>query len=156
MEPEKELWGRKFKIVKDGLDEAEVYSFFDDLMSQYARYAKKLEDLDTQVNRLSHHQSQLGANLSDPSLAATPHGSPQSNSNGNGPELTDFPMDPRQQRARDHDSDRLANLDFLTSFAERTIIEAAKQARLISAEIEEHARAQANAIISQARDEAAR
>jgi uncharacterized coiled-coil protein SlyX len=156
MEPEKELWGRKFKIVKDGLDEADVYSFFDDLMSQYARYAKKLEDLDALVNRLSRQQSQLATGPSDPSLAATPHGSPHSDSNGNDPELIDFPLDPRQQRARDYDSDRLANVDFLTKFAERTIVEAAKQARLISAEIEEHARAQANEIISQARDEAAR
>ena len=43
----KELWGRNFKIVKNGLDEAEVFSFVGNLIDQNNEYALKLENLDT-------------------------------------------------------------------------------------------------------------
>jgi hypothetical protein len=35
----KELWGRNFKIVKNGLDEAEVFSFVGNLIDQNNEYA---------------------------------------------------------------------------------------------------------------------
>lgn len=40
-----ELWGRKFKIVKNGLDEAEVLSFVGGLMDEKNALASKLEHL---------------------------------------------------------------------------------------------------------------
>ena len=43
----RELWGRKFKIVKNGLDEAEVFSFIGGLIDQNNALASKLEHLDS-------------------------------------------------------------------------------------------------------------
>ena len=43
----RELWGRKFKIVKNGLDEAEVFSFIGGLIEQNNALASKLEHLDS-------------------------------------------------------------------------------------------------------------
>jgi len=43
----KEIWGRKFKIVKNGLDEAEVFSFVGGLIDQNNALASKLEQLDS-------------------------------------------------------------------------------------------------------------
>jgi len=45
----KELWGRNFKIVRNGLDEAEVFSFVGNLIDQNNEYALKLENLDTLI-----------------------------------------------------------------------------------------------------------
>ena len=45
----KEIWGRKFRIVKNGLDEREVFSFIGSLIDQNREYAKKLEHLDSLV-----------------------------------------------------------------------------------------------------------
>ena len=43
----REIWGRKFKIVKNGLDEAEVFSFIGGLIDQNNALASKLEHLDS-------------------------------------------------------------------------------------------------------------
>jgi vacuolar-type H+-ATPase subunit H len=43
----RDLWGRKFKIVKNGLDEAEVFSFIGGLIDQNNALASKLEHLDS-------------------------------------------------------------------------------------------------------------
>ena len=43
----RDLWGRKFKIVKNGLDEAEVLSFIGGLIDQNNALASKLEHLDS-------------------------------------------------------------------------------------------------------------
>jgi vacuolar-type H+-ATPase subunit H len=43
----KEVWGRKFKIVKDGLDEAEVFAFVGRLIEQNSELSSKLEHLDS-------------------------------------------------------------------------------------------------------------
>ena len=42
----KEIWGRKFSLTKNGLDEQEVFSFVGNLIDQNNEYAKKLEHLD--------------------------------------------------------------------------------------------------------------
>ncbi len=43
----RELWGRKFKTVKNGLDETEVFSFIGGLIDQNNALASKLEHLDS-------------------------------------------------------------------------------------------------------------
>jgi len=85
----RELWGRKFKIVKNGLDEAEVFSFIGGLIDQNNALASKLEHLDS-----------------------------------------------------------------LTKLAERTVIEANKQAQSIKKEGEEKANAGAASIIAEAEEKA--
>jgi vacuolar-type H+-ATPase subunit E/Vma4 len=87
----KELWGRKFKIVKNGLDEAEVFSFIGGLIDQNNALTSKLEHLDS-----------------------------------------------------------------LTKLAERTIIEANKQAQTFKKEAEEKANAGAASIIAEAEEKAKR
>jgi vacuolar-type H+-ATPase subunit H len=42
----REIWGRQFTIVKNGLDEGEVFSFVGSLIEQNNDYAEKLEHLD--------------------------------------------------------------------------------------------------------------
>jgi vacuolar-type H+-ATPase subunit H len=85
----KEIWGRQFKIVKNGLDEAEVFSFIGGLIDQN----------NALVGRLEH-------------------------------------------------------LDSLTKLAERTVIEANKQAQVIQKEVEEKANASAASIIAEAEEKA--
>jgi vacuolar-type H+-ATPase subunit H len=85
----RELWGRKFKTVKNGLDEAEVFSFIGGLIDQNNALASKLEHLDS-----------------------------------------------------------------LTKLAERTVIEANKQAQGIKKEAEEKANASAASIIAEAEEKA--
>ena len=43
----KEIWGRQFNIVKNGLDEAEVFSFISRLIEQNADLSRKLEHIDS-------------------------------------------------------------------------------------------------------------
>jgi vacuolar-type H+-ATPase subunit H len=85
----KEIWGRKFKIVKNGLDEAEVFSFIGGLIDQNNALTNKLEHLDS-----------------------------------------------------------------LTKLAERTVIEANKQAQAIKKEAEEKANTSAASIIAEAEEKA--
>jgi vacuolar-type H+-ATPase subunit H len=87
----RELWGRKFKIVKNGLDEAEVFSFIGGLIDQNNALASKLEHLDS-----------------------------------------------------------------LTKLAERTVIEANKQAQITKKEAEEQANARTASIIADAEEKARR
>jgi vacuolar-type H+-ATPase subunit H len=85
----KEIWGKKFKIVKNGLDEAEVSSFVTSLIEQNKDLTIKLEHIDT-----------------------------------------------------------------LKKLAEKTVIEAERQAKEIRAEIEEKANANAAAIVAEAEEKA--
>lgn len=85
----KDIWGRKFKIVKNGLDEGEVFSFIGGLIDQNNELTNKLQHLDS-----------------------------------------------------------------LKKLAERTVIEAEKQAEVIKKEIEEKANTKAATIVSKAEKEA--
>src|SRR4030042_1237731 len=85
----KEIWGKKFKIVKNGLDEAEVSSFVTSLIEQNKDLTIKLEHIDT-----------------------------------------------------------------LKRLAEKTVIEAERQAKEIKAEIEEKAKTKAEALITEAEEKA--
>lgn len=135
MEQEKELWGRKFKLVSNGLDEAEVYSFVESLIEQYGSLAQKLDHLDSVASRLTAQYTDLsgGVRGAGSGLPAPGRHTPPANSLGD-------PLD----------SERLDNLEALTSFAERTVIEAAKHARSIEAEAVERATAMANRIVTDA------
>ena len=44
---ESELWQRKFKIVKKGLDQAQVFSFVSNLIDQNKELTSKLEHIDS-------------------------------------------------------------------------------------------------------------
>ncbi|MGB2884882.1 MAG: hypothetical protein WBC47_04765, partial [Dehalococcoidia bacterium] len=44
-----EVWGQKFQIVKNGLDEREVLSFVGSLIDQNNEYAEKLEHFDALI-----------------------------------------------------------------------------------------------------------
>jgi hypothetical protein len=134
VEQEKELWGRKFKLVSNGLDEAEVYSFVESLIEQYGSLAQKLDHLDSVASRLTAQYTDLSGGVPAGSRPPT-SGRQTPPANGLGDSL---------------DSERLDNLEALTSFAERTVIEAAKHARSIEAEAVERATAMANRIVTDA------
>ncbi len=50
----KEIWGRQFRIVKDGLDEAEVFAFVGRLIEQNSELSNKLEHVDS-LKRLAEN-----------------------------------------------------------------------------------------------------
>jgi len=156
MEREKELWGRKFKIVDNGLDETEVYSFVDSLTNQYGNFARRLEHLDTLVNRLAEQYGNLAQKLDHPDKL--PETYLPNRHTIDADESTSNPLDfltaHTNGNSAEFDSDKLENLDSLTRFAERTVVEAAKQAKIIKTEIEEKAKAKANSIISYAEEKA--
>jgi vacuolar-type H+-ATPase subunit H len=45
----REIWGREFTIVNNGLDEGEVFAFVGSLIDQNNEYAEKLEHLDSLI-----------------------------------------------------------------------------------------------------------
>ena len=45
----REIWGREFQLVKQGLDEREVFSFVGGLIDRNNEYSEKLEHLDSLV-----------------------------------------------------------------------------------------------------------
>lgn len=155
MEKEKEFWGRKFKIVKNGLDEAEVYSFIDSLTNQYGNLTKQLEHLDSVVSRLTYQYSHLARKLEHLDSPANHHTERHAAAVDDGKlERPDFLRTPSNGHTAEVDGDKLENLDSLTRFAERTIIEAAKQANSIKTEIEERAKAKAMSIVARAEEKA--
>jgi hypothetical protein len=156
MESEKELWGHKFKIVDNGLDEAEVYSFVDGLTNQYSHFAERLEHLDTLVSRLADQYGNLARKLEHlDKLPETDlkdiHTADDDISTLKHPDILNTPTN---GNSADFDIDKLENLDALTKFAERTVVEAAKQAKIIKTEMEEKAKVKANSIIAHAMEKA--
>ncbi len=153
MDTEKELWGRKFKIVKNGLDETEVYSFVDSLTNQYGNLAKQLEHLDALVSRLAYQYTHLAGkleHLDSPANQLTERHAAEVD--GGEPERLELLRTPSNGHTTEVERDKLENIDSLTRFAERTIIEAAKQANSIRTEIEEKAKAKAMSIIARAEE----
>ena len=154
MERKKELWGHKFKIVKNGLDEAEVYSFVDSLTNQYGNLAKQLEHLDSLVSRLSYQYSHLATKLEHLDSPANHHTERHAAEVDDGMERLDLLRTPSNGDTVEVDGDKLENLRALTRFAERTIVEAAKQANTTKTEIEEKAKAKAISIVASAEEKA--
>ena len=155
MEKEKELWGRRFKIVKNGLDETEVYSFVDSLTNQYSNLAKQLEHLDSLVGRLAHQYNHLSRKLEYLDSPADEHmQSDVAEIDGDKLERPDFLRTSSNGHTAEVDRDRLEDFDSLMRYTERTIIEAAKQANSIKTEIEEKAKAEAVSIVARAEEKA--
>ncbi len=156
MEHDKELWGRKFKLVSSGLDEAEVYSFVESLIHQYGNLAGKLEHLEALAARLTAQYSDLSGGIDPrPGLtapaSATQHPLRSDNLN---PSAPDIGTPPANGHAGPLDLEKLRNLDALTAFAERTVIEAVKHARSIEAEATDRAQAAADRIVADALQQA--
>ena len=152
MDREKELWGHKFKMVENGLDETEVYSFIDTLTHEYGNLSKKIESLDTLVNRLSNQYQSLTKNLGHDFSQNMDNSGHLSTPDYSNPEMDSPAFSPNGKN--EIENDKLENLDALTKFAERTVIEAAKQAHIIKNEIEGKAKAEASNIIAHAKQEA--
>jgi len=154
MERKKELWGHKFKIVKNGLDEAEVYSFVDSLTNQYGNLAKQIEHLDSLVSRLSYQYSHLATKLEHLDSPANHHTERHAAEVDDGMERLDLLGTTPNGDTVEVGSDKLENIHALTRFAERTIVEAAKQANATKTEIEEKAKAKAISIVASAEEKA--
>jgi len=155
MEKEKELWGRRFKVVKNGLDETEVYSFVDSLTNQYSNLAKQLEHLDSLVGRLAHQYNHLSRKLEYLDSPADEHmQSDVAEIDGDKLERPDFLRTSSNGHTAEVGRDRLEDFDSLMRYTERTIIEAAKQANSIKTEIEEKAKAEAVSIVARAEEKA--
>jgi len=156
VEHDKELWGRKFKLVSSGLDEAEVYSFVESLIHQYGNLAGKLEHLEALAARLTAQYSDLSGGIDPrPGLtapaSATQH--PLRSDNPN-PSAPDIGTPPANGHAGPLDPEKLRNLDALTAFAERTVIEAVRHGRSIEAEAIDRAQAAADRIVADALQQA--
>ncbi|MBE0479828.1 MAG: hypothetical protein IBX68_02495 [Dehalococcoidia bacterium] len=154
MDSEKELWGHKFKIVNNGLDEGQVYSFVESLSNQYGQFSRRLEELDSAISKLAEGYTALADKLdvrTGPGDPATQHPSRH--------QAEDYPQTPGiSGNGSDNtvysNGDRLAYLDSLTRFAESTVIEATKQSLRIKSEMEEKAKIKAASIVAQAKEKA--
>jgi vacuolar-type H+-ATPase subunit H len=157
VEHEKELWGRTFKLVDGGLDETEVYSFVESLIHQYGNLAGKLEHLNALAARLTAQYSDLSSGFDRRSGLTAPASQtqhPRRNEDPN-PSASDIGTPPSNGHAGPLDLEKLRNLDALTAFAERTVIEAARHAHSIEAEAIDRAQAAADRILADALQQAA-
>src|SRR4030043_2279529 len=129
---DKELSGQKFKLVENGLDEAEVSSFIGSLTEQNATISKKVEHLDSLVNSVTERFDEIAQKLAQTPLLAKPLTIP----------------------TNEIDTEKLYHFDSLIRLAEKTITEADKQALTIKMEMVEKANSTASAIIAQAKEQA--
>lgn len=175
MDKETELWGRKFRIVKNGLDQSDVISFVDSLKGPDADLDQRLDHLGSILSGLSDQQSDLISKL-DPleslrELAGTSglgvNGGQLEQLDSQINKLTDgfrdlaFGLSSVDSPAGTEASDgigtrneKLAHLDSLTRLAESTVVQAEKEAEALRAEIEEEAQVSASAIVAEAEERA--
>jgi len=132
MEKHKELWGRKFRIVKNGLDESDVASFIDTLRGPDFDLDGRLERLDSLIASLAEKYGELAGRF----------------------DLADSEAGPSEGDADCPGWEKLQHLDSLTRFAQRTIVEADKEAESIKAEAEEKAQSILERARAQAEQEA--
>ena len=200
IDKEKELFGQKFRLVDQGLDEGQVYAFVNGLTDQLldTDFSRKLKHLDSIVNKLTKQYGELANRLEDLNSEPMPveeeveqespggkirsglaewlsdyrggeraevdkqgsgsggevssiAGNPGPNPVPSSPQLSDFVAGPRRRQASNTD-DRLEHLDVLTRFAERTVIEAVKEAESVKVEIEQKAKAEAVDMVQHARE----
>jgi len=156
VEHEKELWGRKFKLVNSGLDETEVYSFVESLINQYGNLAGRLDHLDALAARLTAQYSDLSGGIDRRSGLTAPASAAQHplRSDNPNPSAPDIGTPPANGHAGPLDLEKLRNLDALTAFAERTVIEAVRHGRSIEAEAIDRAQAAADRIVADALQQA--
>src|SRR4030042_924641 len=139
---EKELGGRKFKTVKNGLDPAEVLAYINTLKEQIKEQATR-EVPKEHDNGLAHqleHLDSLVSSLVDQFKSLAPK--------------LESATKPAEGAVSESPGGKMEHLDSLTRFAEKTIIEAEKQAEIIKQEIAKEADATANAIIAEAEEKA--
>ena len=132
MPKQKEFWGRKFNIVKNGLDESEVADYIKSIKQPHDEITKKLEQLNNAISDLSDQCQQMANKIDH--IASTTSATVN-------------------EQSKDEE-DKLQHLESLTKFAENTIIEAGKYAESIKAEIESVAKDSANMIIREAEEKA--
>jgi F0F1-type ATP synthase membrane subunit b/b' len=132
MDRQRELWGRRFRIVKNGLDETDVVSYVDGLRYSTTEIERKLERIDSIITHLAEQYQEL-AGRADFSPTLT--------------HLTESP---------DHGSvhGRVAHVESLKRLAEKTVMEADRQAELILSEVQERAQVDADRILVEARQRA--
>ncbi len=137
------LWGQKFNIVREGLDEAQVSSFLSSLIQPRDEMMEKLGRLDDIISNIADQCRDLSGQI----------------------QHIDSTIADSAENRQDTDNDKLQHLDSLTRFAENTIIEAGKYAETIKADIEQQSQnsvkeiiaeseAQAKDILQQAKTEA--
>ncbi|MEE8471144.1 MAG: hypothetical protein V3S51_07425 [Dehalococcoidia bacterium] len=165
MAKETELWGRKFKIVKNGLDEKEVSAFVDSLKSPSADIPERLERLNSLLSSLTERHDDLLNRLGPlDSLAEVAENSAVDIDNQKLEQLDTLIVN-LTEKSQDLaaaaessgiavDNEKLEHLDSLTRLAESTIVEAEKQAESIGAEIEGKAQEKAANIVSEAEERA--
>ena len=175
MDKETELWGRNFRIVKNGLDQSDVISFVDSLKGPDADLDRRLDHLGSILSGLSDRQSDVISKLepleSLRQLASTSglgvDGDKLEQLDSQISRLTDAfrglasglnSVDsPAGIEASDEigvANEKLAHLDSLTRLAESTVVQAENEAEAIKAEIEEEAHVSASAIVAEAEERA--
>ena len=132
MDRQKELWGRRFRVVKNGLAETDVVSYGDGLRYPTTEIERKLERIDSIITHLAEQYQELAGRVDFP------------------PTLTDLTESP------DHGSvhSRVAHVESLKRLAEKTVMEADQQAELILSEAQERAQVDADRILAEARQRA--
>ena len=175
MDKETELWGRNFRIVKNGLDQSDVISFVDSLKGPDADLDQRLDHLGSILSGLSDQQSDVIRKLepleSLRQLASTSglgvDGDKLEQLDSQISRLTDAfrglasGLNSVDSLAGIEASDeigvaneKLAHLDSLTRLAESTVVQAENEAEAIKAEIEEEAHVSASAIVAEAEERA--
>ncbi len=173
MDKETELWGQKFKIVKNGLDESDVISFVDSLKGPDADLDQRLDHLGSILSGLSDQQSGLLSKLEPLDSLRELASTSGLGVNGDRLEQLDSQINKLTDRFRDFASElsgvdsqagidasdeigtgneKLAHLDSLTRLAESTVVQAEKEAEAIRAEIEGEAQVSASAIVAEAEE----
>jgi len=181
MDKEKELWGRKFRIAKNGLEEADVVSYVESLKEAdgsqglSSDFATKLEQIESQIGSLNEQLGHLAGTLDSLSSGQLSLGEPVDGEAGPNSDQTGSPLnalaakidalaarlgqmesltDLAESNGLSFDPDKLKHLDSLTKLAERTIIAAEEEAENVKREIEERAHENARQIVAQAEEEA--
>jgi vacuolar-type H+-ATPase subunit H len=176
MEKERELWGHRFKIVKNGLDESDVVSYVESIRDGTSEPApnddltQKVERLDSLVSDLADKFGAIASrleslNITDGSGQVDPDNASRLESlvgeitqrldllatgvsQGNVPGSALSPEDVQ------FDVEKLEHLNSLTRLAERTVVDAEKEAEGIRAEIEQQANENAGRIVAEAEEQA--
>jgi len=169
---EKELWGKKFKVVKNGLDEKEVSAFVNSLLEPNDKLIAKVEQANSLLMSLSDRHDYLVSKLTAPDSPKSTTASPVDDTKLNQlnsaihaivEKLDKLNMKidhrPKPERVTSSegtqvDAEKLAHLNSLIRLAESTIIEADRHADHIRAEIVGKAQVEANMIIHEAQEKA--
>ncbi len=132
MEKQKELWGRRFRIVKNGLDEADVISYVSGLQYSTGEIERKLSRIDSLITQLTGRYPELVESDGHPADSA----------------------DLQQAYPTVAGPGSRTHVESLRRLAENTVIEADRQAEQMMIEAQERAQAESERIIDEARQRA--